>query len=557
MYPRNAASPPPIAIGPVVQISDGAVQTSGCTVRIIPVGVAEGDGGGTTSYSTDGIVYYTPTQAETNYTAFILIAKKASCIPASVTVVTTASSTAGKVDVSHFGGTSVTGRDLGASVLLSPGTGTGQISLSSGTVTVGTNNDKTSYQLAADQAVNVTKWGGTAVASAYVQANAAQVGGQTANAAAPVTFPASIGTSTLTQTQVSGGAYDLTNATYIAALKSGLGTIPASGNWSTHDAAAVVTALGTGSTLTACVTATGFLTTLGTNAPAGWLNADAFAASALDGKGDWNTVVPDAAGTASSLLTALESHGDSTWATATGYSTHNAADVWESAARTLTAFSFSVALTDGTIATNAAAAKTAAEAVQAKLPSGGANMHAAGAAVAKSPATLNLADDTSGAFSAEALANAPTGGGTPLTAQQTRDAMKLAPTAGTPAAGSVDAHLDTIDANAETAAGGVAGSGEFRVNHDSGGTDALAFKTSGGTGIDNGVVEAYLTADYNAYHRTDAYRKGRVSTDVNGRWQSDMRLDAAAYTLLYYKQGSYGPNTQTITVASDGTVTVA
>jgi len=37
--------------------------------------------------------------------------------------------------------------------------------------------------------------------------------------------------STLTQTQVSGGAYDLTNATYVAALKSGLGTVPASGNW--------------------------------------------------------------------------------------------------------------------------------------------------------------------------------------------------------------------------------------------------------------------------------------------------------------------------------------
>lgn len=33
--------------------------------------------------------------------------------------------------------------------------------------------------------------------------------------------------STLTQTQVSGGAYDLTNATYVAALKSALGTVPA------------------------------------------------------------------------------------------------------------------------------------------------------------------------------------------------------------------------------------------------------------------------------------------------------------------------------------------
>jgi hypothetical protein len=96
MYPRNAASPEPIAIGAVVQISDGAVQTTGCTVRIKPIGVAEGDGGGTTAYSTDGIVLYTPTQAETNYTSFILIAKKTGCIPSCVTVVTTASSVPGR-----------------------------------------------------------------------------------------------------------------------------------------------------------------------------------------------------------------------------------------------------------------------------------------------------------------------------------------------------------------------------------------------------------------------------------------------------------------------------
>lgn len=97
MYPRNAASPEPIAIGAVVQISDGAVQMSGCTVRIMPIGVAEGDGGGTTAYSTDGIVYYTPIQAETNYTSFILVAKKTGCIPVAITVVTTSSATPGTV----------------------------------------------------------------------------------------------------------------------------------------------------------------------------------------------------------------------------------------------------------------------------------------------------------------------------------------------------------------------------------------------------------------------------------------------------------------------------
>jgi len=106
MYPRNATVREPIAIGPVVQISDGAVQTSGVTVRIIPIGVAEADGAGTTAYSTNGIVYYTPTQAETNYTSFILIASKSGCIPASVTIVTSASVTAGQVrleGVTHTG----------------------------------------------------------------------------------------------------------------------------------------------------------------------------------------------------------------------------------------------------------------------------------------------------------------------------------------------------------------------------------------------------------------------------------------------------------------------
>ena len=95
MYPRNAASPERISIGPVVLIADGTVQTSGVTVRIIPFGGAEADGAGTTAYSTDGVVLYTPTQAETNYTSFVLIAKKSACIPANVTVVTSASSLAG------------------------------------------------------------------------------------------------------------------------------------------------------------------------------------------------------------------------------------------------------------------------------------------------------------------------------------------------------------------------------------------------------------------------------------------------------------------------------
>jgi len=108
MYPRNNASPEKIPIGPVVQISDGVVQTSGVTVRIIPTGVAEGDGAGTTAYSTDGVVLYTPTQAETNYASFILIAKKAGCIPASQMIVPTESAIAGRVSLGAILGTALT-----------------------------------------------------------------------------------------------------------------------------------------------------------------------------------------------------------------------------------------------------------------------------------------------------------------------------------------------------------------------------------------------------------------------------------------------------------------
>jgi hypothetical protein len=103
MYPRNAASPERVSIGPVVQISDGAVQTAGATVRVLPFGGSEANGAGTVAYSTDGVVLYTPTQAETNYTSFVLIAKKTGCIPASVTVVTSESTVSGRVYVATNG----------------------------------------------------------------------------------------------------------------------------------------------------------------------------------------------------------------------------------------------------------------------------------------------------------------------------------------------------------------------------------------------------------------------------------------------------------------------
>ncbi len=131
MYPRNAVSPERISIGPVVQISDGAVQTAGVTVRVLPFGGSEADGVGTVAYSTDGVVVYTPTQAETNYTSFVLIAKKTGCIPADKTVVTSESTVSGRVYVATNGDK------------------TGY------TATV---SDKTGFKLASDGLALVTAW---------------------------------------------------------------------------------------------------------------------------------------------------------------------------------------------------------------------------------------------------------------------------------------------------------------------------------------------------------------------------------------------------------------
>ncbi|MFN6312486.1 MAG: hypothetical protein ACK46M_13655 [Planctomyces sp.] len=134
------------------------MQSSGVTVRIKPVGVSEADGGGTTAYSTDGVVLYTPTQAETNYTSFVLIAKKTGCIPASVTVVTTASATAGYAGVDWskvtaatttvaLSGTTISTSQVVASVTGAVGSVTGAVGSVTAAVTVGTNNDKTGYSL--------------------------------------------------------------------------------------------------------------------------------------------------------------------------------------------------------------------------------------------------------------------------------------------------------------------------------------------------------------------------------------------------------------------------
>ncbi len=93
------------------------------------------------------------------------------------------------------------------------------------------------------------------------------------------------------------------------------------------------------------------------------------------------------------------------------------------------------------------------------------------------------------------------------------------------------------------------GTGSISIDHNYGGTDALAYVIDGGTAVEDALVQAYLKAEYDAGNRTRNYVKAETRTGANGRWESEMRLNAGTYTLVYYKQGEYGPDIQEITVS--------
>lgn len=108
---------------------------------------------------------------------------------------------------------------------------------------------------------------------------------------------------------------------------------------------------------------------------------------------------------------------------------------------------------------------------------------------------------------------------------------------------------DNTPINAD-ALDGIIGSGDIEVDHNYGGTDNLSYVTEQGAGIGDAAVRAYLTADYNAGNRTTDYIRAEIRTSNDGRWQQSMMLDPAAYTLVYFKSGSFGPDVRTITVSA-------
>jgi hypothetical protein len=95
-YPRNAATPPIVAVGAIYLLADGTIQTTGASVRVKTGTGSWGSGAGTLACdSTSGIWTYAPTQAETDAESFVVGVYKASSTSAQVTVATSASATAG------------------------------------------------------------------------------------------------------------------------------------------------------------------------------------------------------------------------------------------------------------------------------------------------------------------------------------------------------------------------------------------------------------------------------------------------------------------------------
>jgi hypothetical protein len=146
------------AIGPFLDDTDFKTLETALTIANTDVKVKKNGGtaasknsGGATADSTTGLYHLTWDATDTNTVGELFYSVKvagALAVFSSYVVLEEAvydalfgASAAGyvtdqAVNVTKFGGTTVTARDIGASVLLSPGTGTGQINLSSGAVPV-------------------------------------------------------------------------------------------------------------------------------------------------------------------------------------------------------------------------------------------------------------------------------------------------------------------------------------------------------------------------------------------------------------------------------------
>lgn len=175
--------------GDAANISAYISKDDGAVTQLTDTSATELD-----STNAKGYYQFDISQTETNADKIILTAKSSTSnivvvgapaviytLPPNFT--TTSIDASGRVDVAKIAGTSQTARDIGASVLLSAGTGTGQLDFTSGVVKA-----------------NVTQFGGSAgtFSSGIPAVNATQFAGATVTATTSVTFPAASTVATTT-----------------------------------------------------------------------------------------------------------------------------------------------------------------------------------------------------------------------------------------------------------------------------------------------------------------------------------------------------------------------
>lgn len=176
--------------------------------------------------------------------------------------------TSGRVDVLKINGTSQTARDLGASVLLSSGTGTGQISLSSGLVTLaGVTHTGAVIPTVTTVGTLTTYTGNTPqTGDSFARIGAAGAGltalGDTRLANLDTTVSSR---STLTQTQVTGGAYALNSASFTCGDTRLANLDAAISTRSTYAGGAVASVTGAVGSVTGSVGSVTSAVTVGTN----------------------------------------------------------------------------------------------------------------------------------------------------------------------------------------------------------------------------------------------------------------------------------------------------
>jgi hypothetical protein len=133
-----------------------------------------------------------------------------------------------------------------------------------------------------------------------------------------------------------------------------------------------------------------------------------------------------------------------------------------------------------------------------------------------------------------------------LSAQETRDAMKLAPTAGAPAAGSIDKQLDDVTADVAAQITADHGAGSYQSTSAGSGSLAIVLHAQDAQGA---PIMGVTMAVYDGLTGL-TYQAGGI-TNVSGN--VTVNLDAGSYSVTKTKQGSYtftNPETMVITVAA-------